>query len=414
VLQPYRDVLTRPGALAFSLAGLLARLPISTVGIGIVLAVSAQYGSYGLAGRISAVYVITHAICAPQLARLIDRRGQAAVMRPALAVTVAGLVTLVVVASVTGPTWALYAGAVVVGTSLGSVGALVRARWAHLLASPREIHTAYSLESVLDEVVFMVGPVLATVLATGVQPTAGIVVAAVAVVVGGLALYAQRGTEPPARAHDEVAGGHVMASAPMLGLAAAFVAMGAIFGATDVATVAFAREQGAPGMAGVVLAVFALGSGLAGFAYGARHWVGPLWRRFAVGMVVLAVGVALFGVVDSLVALALVMLAVGASIAPTLVAGNGLVAELVPAGRLTEGLTWVGTALGFGVSIGSSVAGSVIDGRGSGGGFVVVMAAGGLAVVATLASLRTVRAATRHVGVPQEDTPLPTQAEPEH
>ena len=180
------------------------------------------------------------------------------------------------------------------------------------------------------------------------------------------------------------------------------------------ATVAFAREQGGPGMAGDVLAVFALGSGMEGFAYGARHWAGPPWRRFAVGMVALAVGVALFGVVDSLVALALVMLAVGASIAPTLVAGNGLVAELVPAGRLTEGLTWVGTALGFGVSIGSSVAGSVIDGQGSRGGFLVVMAAGGLAVVATLASLRTVRSATQGAGFARAEDPLPTQAEPEH
>jgi hypothetical protein len=73
MLQPYRDVLTRPGALAFSATGVLARLPMSMVGIGIVLMVSSIYGSYGLAGRVSAVYVIAQAICSPQLARLVDR-----------------------------------------------------------------------------------------------------------------------------------------------------------------------------------------------------------------------------------------------------------------------------------------------------------------------------------------------------
>ena len=83
MLSPYRDILTRPGALAFSASGVLARLPMSMVGIGIVLMVSALYGSYGLAGRVSAVYVIAQALCSPQLARFVDRYGQARVMRPA-------------------------------------------------------------------------------------------------------------------------------------------------------------------------------------------------------------------------------------------------------------------------------------------------------------------------------------------
>src|SRR3954451_251120 len=104
MLQPYRDVLTRPGALAFSASGALARLPMSMVGIGIVLMVSAEYGSYGLAGRVSAVYVIAQAVCSPQLARLVDRHGQARVMRPAVGIATVGLVTLVVSSVAEAPT----------------------------------------------------------------------------------------------------------------------------------------------------------------------------------------------------------------------------------------------------------------------------------------------------------------------
>ena len=394
MLQPYREVLSRPGALAFSSAGALARLPMSMVGIGIVLMVSDLYGSYGLAGRVSAVYVVTHAICAPMLARLVDRNGQARVMRPAIAVTVLGLGALIGIALAHGSPWLLYAAAVVTGASLGSIGALVRTRWSHVLHDSRELHTAYSLESAVDELVFIVGPVMATVLATSVQPTAGLVVPIVAVTVGGLVFFAQRGTEPPASDRERGSRARLSRSAPMRVLAVAFVFMGSIFGATDVTTVAFAEEQGSKGAAGLVLAVFAAGSLLAGLGYGSRHWTSPLWSRFAIGMVALAVGVSLFFVVDSLVTLAIVMFVTGFSIAPTLINGNGLVQATVPREQLTEGLTWVGTALGFGISIGSSLAGALIDERGSHGGFLVVVGSAVAAVLATLASLRVLRAAS--------------------
>ena len=416
MLRPYRVILTTPGALAFSASGLLARLPISMVGIGIVLMLSAEYNSYGLAGRVSAVYVITSALCAPQIARLVDARGQARVMRPATFATIGGLVALILVATASAqPVW-LYATAIVAGAPAGSFGSLVRARWSHALDDAQHLHTAYSLESALDEVVFVVGPVLAPVLATAVAPAAGLVVPILALLVGGLLFLSLTATEPPVlaradtRAADDATDGaaaprgrprSVMRSRGMLVLAAVFVAMGSIFGATDVSTVAFAQEHGSKGSAGFVLAAFALGSMLSGLGYGARRWVRPLWRRFANGVIALAVGVSLFFLATSIPALAAVMFVTGFAIAPTLINGNGLVQHFVAPGRLTEGLTWVGTTLGIGVSIGSSAAGMLIDEHGSRGGFAVVAVAAGFAVVATSVSLRTLRA-----GSPGA-TPLP-------
>ncbi|MGN8244535.1 MFS transporter [Cellulomonas soli] len=393
MLQPYREVLSRPGALAFSGSGTLARLPMSMIGIGIVLMVSALYDSYGLAGRVSAVYVIAQAACSPQIARLVDRHGQARVMRPAVAVAAIGTVALVVSATAHAHEAWLYAAAVVTGAAIGSFGSLVRARWTTVLGGdPRRLHTAYSLESALDELVFIVGPVLATVLATSVTPTAGLVVPLVGMLVGGYWFLSLRGSEPPVAPHDSPRPrGSVLANPGMIVLAVVFVAMGAIFGATDVSTVAFAEEQGAKGSAGIILAVFAFGSMLSGLAYGARHWVRPLWQRFALGMVGLAVGASLFVLVDSLVALAAVMFVTGIAIAPTLVNGNALVQDLVAPERLTEGLTWVGTSLGVGVSVGSSVAGSRIDAQGSHAGFLVVVVAAAAAVAATLVALPTLR-----------------------
>ncbi|MBC7550835.1 MAG: MFS transporter [Cellulomonas sp.] len=404
--RPYSDILRTPGTLAFSAAGVLARLPISMVGIGIVLMLSAIYDSYGLAGRISAVYVLSNAIFGPQLARYVDRYGQARIMRPAIAVACVGLVALIVAANLeANPIW-LYVTAIVAGVPAGSFGSLVRARWSYVLDDARQLHTAYSLESALDEVVFVVGPVLATVLATSVAPSAGLVVPIVALIVGGYLFLSLSGTEPPARARrdDDATASptgavarrgrthSVLRSPGMAVLAIVFVAMGAIFGATDVSTVAFAQEQGSKSSAGFVLAAFALGSMISGLGYGARHWLTPLWKRFAIGMVALACGVSLFFLVSSIEMLALVMFLTGFAIAPTLINGNGLVQHFVPAERLTEGLTWVGTTLGVGVSFGSSIAGMLIDQQGSHGGFLVVAASAGCAVIAVLASLGTLRA----------------------
>lgn len=383
----------RPGALAFSATGVLARLPMSMVGIGIVLMISSLYGSYGLAGRVSAVYVIAQALCSPQLARLVDRHGQGRIMRPAVALAAVGLVGLVVAATTEAHEAWLYVAAVVTGAGIGSFGSLVRARWARVLgADPHRMHTAYSLESALDELVFIVGPVLATLLATGVAPTAGLIVPLVAMLVGGYWFLSLRRTEPPpAPAGSPRPKGSVLRKPGMVVLAIVFVAMGSIFGATDVATVAFAEESGAKGMAGVILAIFALGSLISGLLYGTRVWKRPLYLRFATGMVALAVGVCFFFLVQSLAVLAAVMFVTGFAIAPTLINGNGLVQDLVPRERLTEGLTWVGTSLGVGVSIGSSVAGAQIDVNGSHAGFLVVVVSAGAAVVATLAALRTLR-----------------------
>ena len=393
MLRPYREILAHPGALAFSATGVLARMPMSMVGIGIVLAVSDIYGSYGLAGQVTAIYVIAHAVCSPQIARLVDRHGQARVMRPAITVAAAGLVALIVVAALAGSPWLLRAAAAVTGATIGSVGALVRARWSHVLRDPGALHTAYSLESALDELVFIVGPVLATVLATSVTPTAGLVLPVLALLVGGMMLFAQSATEPPVVLRDaRVRHRHVLRSGGMVVVVVVFVAVGSIFGSTDVATVAFAEEHGAKSAAGVVLAVFAAGSMLAGLGYGARSWLSPLWKRFVVGVAALAVGVSLFLFVTSLPMLAAVMFVTGFSIAPTLITGNGLVQQFVPRGQLTEGLTWVGTALGVGVSAGASIGGALIDRLGAHGGFMVVMGSAALAVAAALAALPTLRA----------------------
>lgn len=393
MLSTYRDVLARPGATRFSAAGVVARMPMSMVGIGIVLMISTLYGSYGLAGRVSAAYLVAQAACTPLLARLVDTHGQAVVMRPATVVAALAMTALVVATSLHAPPAWLYAAAVLTGASLGSFGSMVRARWTYVLGPDvQRLHTAYSWESALDEAVFIVGPILATLLATAVAPAAGIVVPIVAVLGGGLWFLALRGTEPPPAAPGAPRPrGTVLRAPGMAMLAVVFVAVGMIFGGVDVSVVAFTDELGRKELAGLVLAAFGLGSMVAGLLFGSRHWTAPVYRQFTIGAVLLSLGVASFTLAHSLGVMVAAMMVVGLTIAPTIITGNGLVTTLVPPGRLTEGLAWVGTALGVGVSLGSSLGGSMIDRAGSAGGFGVVVAGGGAALVATLVALPVLR-----------------------
>jgi MFS family permease len=167
-----------------------------------------------------------------------------------------------------------------------------------------------------------------------------------------------------------------------------------------VATVAFADEAGRPASAGLVLAVFALGSMVSGLAYGAMRWRSSLRRRFLVTVIALALSSMLLVLVPSIPLLVPFAFLVGLSISPTIVAAMGLVESLVPARQLTEGLTWATTGVGFGIAIGSSLAGRVVEASGARAGFAVTLGAGLATAIIALAGFRWLR--PRH---PSKDAP---------
>lgn len=408
-MRAYRDILTIPGALRFSAAGLLARSGGAMMGLGLVLMVSALYDSYGLAGALAASNAVAWAGGTAVLSNLVDRYGQRRVMYPTTVVSASMLAVVVVFAVLQLPAWALFPPVILSGVTAGAPGALVRARWNHVTSNPHQLHTAFSLESTLDEITFVVGPVVATALSTGVHPAAGLVAPIVLALVGAQLFYSQRSTEPPVP--PKPLDGQVRASRRFILLTpgvAAVVAVnlliGCVFGAIDLSVVAATTAWGVRSSAGTVLAVFAFASGVAGFVYGARTWHSPVNQRFALGVVAMFVSTAGLLIVGSELALAGVGLLIGATIAPTLINGNTLVGRLVPRGRLTEGLAWMGTGLGIGVAIGSSVAGPLIDAGGYTAGFAVVVGFGsGAALIAVGSRARLHRADAQAASVSQAD-----------
>ncbi|MCB5906461.1 MFS transporter [Streptomyces pinistramenti] len=389
--SPYRAIFGPPGTKSFSAAGLLGRMPLSMLGIGVVTMVSQLTGRYGLAGALSATLALSAALFGPQISRLVDRYGQRPVLRPATLVSVAAVAGLLISAQQRWADWTLFVFAAGAGC-VPSVGSMIRARWAELYrGSPRELHTAYSWESIVDECCFIFGPILSIGLCTVWFPESGPLLAAVFLVAGVFWLTAQRATEPVPHPREQHAKGSALRSRGLQVLVATFVSTGAIFGAIDVVTVAFAEEEGHKGAASLVLAVYALGSCLAGAVFGLLHLKGHPSRRWVVGLCVMAASMVPLQLVGSLPLLAVALFVAGLSVAPTMVTTMALVEEHVPRAKLTEGMTWTSTGLAVGVALGSSAAGWVVDAAGAGRGYLVPCVAGVLAAVVALAGYRRLR-----------------------
>ena len=384
-LSSYRSVLSRPGALKFSAAGLVGRLPLAMAGLGIVLLVQHETGSYGVAGGVSAAYLAANAILAVPMGRVVDRFGQGTVLSVTSLAFGAAMAFLIITIQADLPIGATYVAAAIAGASLPPVDACVRTRWAHVLDEAHEVETAYALEAVVDESVFISGPILVTVLATLVHPTAGIAAATVSGLVGGLWFASQRATAPPAHPRDRSQG----KAAPLpwrtlVPVGVVCVALGTLFGSAEVTTVAFADEHDAKSVAGGLLAIWALGSLLAGLIYGMLTWRRSLVVRVRWGAFAMACAMAPLGFVDSIWLMGGLMLLGGFSIAPTMIATTAIIEKVTPTSRLTEGMAVLQTGLVAGVAPGAAVAGAVIDHSGSSTAYLVPLVAGLSAAVAAL------------------------------
>ncbi|MER5961992.1 MFS transporter [Streptomyces sp. NPDC002057] len=403
----YGRLLRTPGALSFLLPGFAARQPFAMLTIGIVLLVQHTTGSFGSAGAVAAVTGVSMALFAPQSGKLADRFGQRAVLIPGVLVHTASVSLLVVLALSDAPLWALFLAAVPAGASVPQVGPMVRARWAAKLDGTPLMPTAAAFESVTDEFTFVVGPVLATALCTGVHPAAGLIAEAALTLFGGLFFAAQRATQPAFGASSATAGEPHRSALSIPGvrvLVVAFLGIGSVFGGMQVSLTAFTEEIGNPGANGLLYGVFAAGNMLAGIAMGAVAWKTGPRRRLILGYAGLTVAASLLWTTHSVLLLGALGLVVGLCIAPALITGYTIVETLIPASARTEAFTWLTGAVALGQAAAVTVAGRLADAHGASTGFLVPMVGTALALV-TLLALRsrlkpreTSRVAARGIG----------------
>ncbi|MFW5470564.1 MFS transporter [Knoellia sp. CPCC 206435] len=365
MLATYRPLFAIPGASRFVAASALSRVGGAMFGVAIIVMISTRRDSYGLAGAVSAGGIVVLAVAGPVIGRLVDKHGQRRASMPfVLGTFLAGLVT-VVLSAVGAPAWTLFVG-YAVSAFLPEMGPMSRARWAHLLREePDALHAAMSLEQVVEEGAFVLGPVLGVLAATMLFPEAGLLLAYVVFTAGAVLFLAERRSEPPVVPHDERPHGLAIQRPGVAPVGAALFMVGMVFGGNEVVAVAVAEEAGSTGMSSVILGAFALGSALSAVVFGTRTFSGSIARRFvwcALAMFLLEVPVLL---VESLWGLTVLMFVAGSATAPTLITGITLVQHLVPRAFLTEGMAVAITGLLIGLASGTALSGILVDSWGA-------------------------------------------------
>jgi MFS family permease len=400
VANPYLQVLRTPHALPMVLAAFIGRLPLSMVGLGSVLLIASETGSYGLGGAVAATGAVTTAVAGPLIGRLADSRGQRRILLPVLLIFVISGAAFLFAVKDDWPRWTVFLAAGLGGACIPPVSSMIRVRWTHLLRGSNRLPTALAMESVVDEFVFIVGPVLVTFLSTTGHATSGVVTAFTLATVGSLLFAAQHRTEPPPGGHESRDCPSAMRTPGLRVLFVVGASVGAILGTLEIALVGFADQVGARSMSGVLIAALALGSMASGIGWGTVPWRLPLRHRLAGVLVLLTVcSVPLLLVRDIWVMVPFVALA-GVAVSPSLISSFTLAEVLVPRAAVTEAFTWIGTALGLGVAIGASVAGKIVDESGANAAFLVATVAAAIAAVVVSLCQRLLHVPAEHTSEP--------------
>jgi len=286
--NPYRHIFRHPGTKAFVAASLIARVTLSMTAIGIITMLSEQGRSYWLSGAVMAAFTLSMALLSPQISRAVDRFGQSKVLPYMAVISSTSLLLLLVCSHYQAPVWSLFIFAILAGC-MPSMSAMARARWTAIYRGTPHLHTAFSFESVMDEVCFILGPPISVGLSVSLFPEAGPLLAALLLMLGVTLFVRQKATEPPVYPHPHGHRRSVITLLPMQLLVLALIGLGTSVGAIDVISVAFAKLLGEPAKASIVLICYGLGSCIMGWVMDVLGINAGFWVIIAAGMAILLV-----------------------------------------------------------------------------------------------------------------------------
>ncbi|HYH61592.1 MAG TPA: MFS transporter [Solirubrobacterales bacterium] len=361
----YAKVLKVPGFAVLITSTMVTRLPFAINGLAVILFLRAETGSFATAGLAAGALALGAGIGAPVAGRLVDRRG-AVMLMPLAFGHAAAILSLWALGEADAATPALVSCAAVAGVCFPPSGSVLRSRWNEMMDGDAELlRGAFAFDSVMIEVSFVSGPLITAVLVALIGPQAALAASAI-LVVAGTALFVWK--LPEARRviplEDRVGGFGPLRAPAIRAVALSTVPFGFCIGTIEVALPAFSEATGSAALAGVLLALWSLGSGVGGLTFGARPLRGDLFA-FYLGATLLFPLVCLpLALASTPLAMGILVVAAGAPIAPLIATRNQLVASLAPAGTGTEAFSWLMTSLIAGVSLGTAIAGTVVESNG--------------------------------------------------
>jgi predicted MFS family arabinose efflux permease len=361
-LSRYAALLERPELRRTIVASVIGRMPIGILGLAILLASQASSGSFGIAGAVAASYLAGLACMAPVLGRLIDRAGPSRVLAVCAGAFPATLIALVVALRLDAPQWTAFVLAAAAGATFPPITVSLRTFLRQRLADEAQLSTAYSLESVLIETIFIVGPVLVALVVAYLSAAAAVIFAAGCGLIGTILFL-----RSPVLAHwriEKRTGASMVGPLSVRGflpLLAVILAYSGAFGLLEIGVTAFATESGRPALAGLILGLMSVGSAAGGLAYGSRSWRPPLTHQFVLMLFLMGAGLAALAHVAHAAAFTALGILAGIVMAPALIIQSMLVAKTAPAQYATEAFTWSTSCLLTGVGLGLALGGLILE-----------------------------------------------------
>jgi MFS family permease len=396
-LSDYRALLTTPGARIPVVTALLARLPVAMVGLSLLLYVQRTTGSFATAGLVSAGVLTGVAVGSVGQGRLMDRLGPC---RPLLVTSVlfgCAVMAGVIAVESHAPTAVMVALAVAIGMTQPAVSSASRALWTRLLPPGSARTAAYTYEAISMEVFFILGPAIAGLLVVAPWAGTGVVAGSVCMLIGGIGfalapvVRGQRGSAPTG------AGGRLLGALSTPGMRTVAIAafgFGLTIGFIEVAVPAAATQAGHAPYGGLMLALLSASSVVFGILYATRPWPRSLALRMPVLLAGFALLIAPLAIPSGLLGLALLLLVTGMLITPQATAHSAVLELVAPSGTVTEAFGWVITSVTFGLAIGQSTSGVLVEHAGFRWAFLASSVGGLLVAGVVWARRHTVAPAT--------------------
>jgi MFS family permease len=387
MVERYRAVLSAPGCARVFATALVGRLPQGMLSLAILLLVRGRTGSYAAAGIAVGAYALSSAACAPVQGRLVDRFGRVPVLAPAALLQGVALLALVAAGRVPAPLLILLAA--LAGALVPSLAPAVRALLRELLTDPALRETAYSLESVIQELIWITGPLVVAVVITFTSPSGAVLLSAGICIAGTLLFLSTPVVRHAGRRRTSAERGRVLEIPAVRALLGPVALMGTSLGAIEVGLPSLALHAGSRPSAGLLLAMWSVGSMTGGLWFGSRSWRASLSTRYRMLLLAAVVCCAPLIAARTIPEGTVGALLAGLTIAPVFSCQYALIGQAVTPGVETEAFTWAAAALIGGLAAGSALGGAVISAAGVSAPFILACGASGLAALSAV-RLRTV------------------------
>ena len=359
---------------------MVGRIPVAMNTVALVFLISTVRDSFLLAGIASSIYTLCGAIVGPRIGRRADRIGTRPVLLPITFINISSILAIVYFSSRSIPLLLIFSA--LAGASMPSFGSYTRTRWSRSIEDKRELGVALSLESVADETAFVIGPALAGFLFALYGPDSPLLAGLLFTLAGGIGLAITSFDHHRSEVHEEIHGG-LLKITYVKSLLASLVALGLLFGSNFVVILAVAKENGRAADGGLWVGLYPIGSLVAGLVYGFIHWKSRSALRYTLALAFMTFSTSAILFFQDIDTIAFFIILSGIGIAPTLIAANEQLKELVPLRRLNEVFSLLGASLQIGITLGSALSGALVDRFGGWKGFYFMTAA---TLLATLLS----------------------------